>query len=112
MGSIILDQASVRGLAFLLPQNGIREFGRPISLCVIHSGERSQGRVELADPLVLVAVVQSVAEANAEMRSSISASSLRSRTRSQPHAMHDHRQLVRDSHTGALGLASADYGHF
>jgi hypothetical protein len=31
-----------RGPALLLPQDGIRGFGRPISLRVIHSGERSQ----------------------------------------------------------------------
>jgi hypothetical protein len=41
-GTTFLDRASVRGPALLLPQDGIRGFGRPISLRVIHSGERSQ----------------------------------------------------------------------
>ena len=51
-----LDRASVRGLASLLPQDGIRGFGRPISLRVLRSGERSQGRAGLAGPVVQVAV--------------------------------------------------------
>ena len=54
-GTTFLDRASVRGLALLLPQDGIRGFGRPISLRVIHSGERSQGAVGLVDPVVQVA---------------------------------------------------------
>jgi hypothetical protein len=61
----ILDRASVRGLALPLPQDGIRGFGRPISLRVIHSRECSQGAVGLADPIVQVAVVRSGAEAAA-----------------------------------------------
>jgi hypothetical protein len=40
-----LDRASVRGLALLLPQDGIRGFGCPISLRVPRSEERSQGGV-------------------------------------------------------------------
>jgi hypothetical protein len=43
-GTTFLDRASVRGPALLLPQDGIRGFGRPISLRVIHS-ERFTGGV-------------------------------------------------------------------
>ncbi len=63
--SAFLDRASVRGLASLPPQDGIRGFGRPISLRVIHSEERSQGACRTDRSVVQVAFVQRGAEAGA-----------------------------------------------
>ena len=56
--SRILDRASVRGLASLPPQDGIRGFGRPISLRVLRSESVDRGRDGLADPVVQIAVVR------------------------------------------------------
>jgi hypothetical protein len=77
-GTTFLDRASVRGLALLLPQDGIRGFNRPISLRVIHSESVHRGRVGLVDPVVQVAVVRSEAEGGPAKRQPTPASPLRS----------------------------------